>query len=338
MRWTDPGRAGLKRWTRKGPLSIVLGGLIFLGAAVGWWRTAAEGTGPRAAVVLLEARPAGGRFGLSVSWWTANGRRLRQVSLGNAVGMLAPWESLAVWRRSAVVAAVDRLVTVAAGGRVRSWPSPDGAVLEVFAARGRLWVLTARRGGSSRLWRFDGRFRPVAAVPAGLVRFVPGDRHPWILLVRPRDTRLWWPGLRPVTIAAPAEGQATAAVGSRTWVPVLVGDRPGLWMGSGDRGHIAVEGFERGVLAVSATRPAWGFGVQGAVPLGASGPRWGALRAWPGPLAGPVTPVGTGPRVLVMDGPARGFWFDPRTGRFGGAFRAAWTGPAIPVAAQLWPR
>lgn len=289
---------------------------------------------------MVGARPAGARWRLVVSWWTAGGRRLAAAPVPGTVGLLAPWQSLAVWHGRAMVAAVDRLAAVSPGGAVQAWASPGGALLEVFAAHGVLWLLTARRDGSSRLWRFDGRFHPVAAVPSGLVRFIPGTPHPWMLLIRPARTLVWWPGTRPLTIAAPAEGAATAVVADRTWVPVVVGARPALWTSDGRRGRIQLESFAEGVLAVSASRPAWGFGVPGAVPLGPGGPRWAALRKWPGPLAGPIAPVGTGPRILVMDGPARGYWFDPRTGRFGGTFRAAWPGPTMPmpVTAQLWPR
>jgi hypothetical protein len=334
---SETGRAGRGCRLAPVPLSIVLGGLIFLGTVVGLWRTTRPAPSP-AAVVILAARPAGGQFRLGVSWWTATGRPVDHVALRGTVGLLAPWESLAVWHHEAVVAAQGRLVAVSRTGRVQSWPSPDGAVLEVYFGAGQLWVLTARRHGATRLWRFSGRFRPVATVPWGLARFVPGARHPWLLLVRPRDTRLWWPGSEALVIPAPAEGQATAAVGRRIWVPVVAQDRPGLWIGSGKGGRLAREAFDRGVFAVSSTRPPWGFGPAGAVPLGADGPRWDRVRAWPGPLVVPVTPVGTGRRVLVMDGPAEGFWFDVRTGRFEGTFRAQWTEAVVPVAVQLWPR
>ncbi|MCL8206779.1 MAG: hypothetical protein K6V97_01725 [Actinomycetia bacterium] len=62
---------------RRGPLGLVLGGLIFLGAGVVWWRTVADRPRPAPpAVVMVGARPAGARWRLVVSWWTAGGRRL----------------------------------------------------------------------------------------------------------------------------------------------------------------------------------------------------------------------------------------------------------------------
>jgi hypothetical protein len=244
-----------------------------------------------------------GRTHPATAVWLGGGRVVR---VGPAAPVTAPWQQAAWYEGSLWVANGRTVAEVTPPGRLVTWASPGGAALMAYAANGRLWILTAAPGGPTRLWRWRRRrFVAAGTLPGGLPRFIAGPTHPWILLVLPRITGLWWPGVRFRAWDEPAPETAVVAA-EGIWLPTA--DLGVERVGPGSEVHRYRPPAGEVVLAVVGPRP-WLVTTGGMVPVTGGRPAWTLAVPWPSPPPAGVTATAAGPWIFVQTSAAGGWWF-----------------------------
>jgi hypothetical protein len=230
----------------------------------------------------------------------------RLVRLGPAPPVVAPWQQ-AAWYDGSLWVAMGRAVDqVRPSGRVVEWSVSGGTAMMAYAENGRLWMLTSAPGGTTWLWRrCGGAFVAVARVPGGLPRFVAGRTHPWLLLILPHRTVLWWPGGHRQAWNEPAPETAVLTPGG-LWVPTesLGVER----LGPGPTRHRYRPPPGDAVLAVVGQRP-WLVTTGGMVPVVDGRPAWEETVPWPSPPPAGLTATADGPWIFVQTSAAGGWWF-----------------------------
>lgn len=228
----------------------------------------------------------------------------RLVRLGPAPPVVAPWQQAAWYDGSLWVAMGRALDQVRPSGRVVEWPVAGGTALMAYAENGRLWMLTAAPGGTTRLWRrYGGALAAVARVPGGLPRFVAGRTHPWLLLILPHRTVLWWPGHRQAW-NEPAPETAVLTPGG-LWLPTESLGVERLGPGSTRRRYRPPPG--KAVLAVVGQRP-WLVTSGGMVPVIGGRPAWEETVPWPSRPPAGLTATADGPWIFIQTSAAGGWW------------------------------
>lgn len=326
---------------RKGPPRYVLGG-IFIVAGVLFLLIRGKSI-PRSSasppgIVVLYARVTGVKTSPVIAWCSSSGRVRKLERLPGRLGLTGQWQAITTATHQLFVATGGGLwVLTGPNAPPQFYASPEGSTLEVYAYKGQVFVVTDTAAGPSRLWTWTQSFRRMSVIPRGLIRFIPGRHHPWLLLMRPHSAEIWWPTAS-VEKFSVVPAASAAAVG-RIWLPFVQRDQAGLVETSfqGGRPRYWVSSMARGILAVTPTAPVWGISARGMVPLSSSeGPDYANTRAFPRRMQTSVT-VKTGDGWdMVLDGPAQGLWFNPRQGRFAANFKVRGPTGAIPMAVAVW--
>ncbi len=306
--------------------------LLALAAAVAGCGQSAPPTPPGIAAVV----EAGAGGPVSVRW-TGMAVAAPPTPLGRTAGLWPPWQMAAVFDGRLWVALGSRVARLRPGGRADVVRSPGGAALLLYAAASRLWLVTDRSGRPAVLWTWFGHgFHRCAVLPAGLPRFVGAGGHPWILLIRPRQTLLWWMGRRvAIDVAAP---ESVGVQGRDVWLPMAVGSRPGVAVARGGRvRHRFLPPASVAVLAVGGAPP-WLLTSAGLVPIRGARPRWRSVRPWPWPPPAGLSLVDAGSWLLVRTGAGAGWWFNPRAGLFRGSVHLTLPAHTTVLDLVAWPQ
>ncbi len=258
------------------------------------------------------------------------------VRLGPAPGLVSPFDPAAVWRSALYVALGAAVVRVSPGRPPTFLTSPAGRALQVYADNGRLYLLTEAGRGVAGLYVWQaGRFARLGRTPAGFFRFLPGSRHPWLLVIRPHTTELYWPGAP--SLQAPVPGAESGAVAGGGLVMPDAGHERALFV-IGVRSLRQIR-MPRGLVLAVTGPPVWVVGTDGL--FSEKRGRIGRRVAWPARPPAGVSVVGEGeggPWVLVREQALGGVWFNRADGRFGPPVRLQWAGTGSVLGLAVWPK
>lgn len=282
-------------------------------------------------LALVYAMP---RDGAETAWlarYTARGKPLGPHRRLGPLGLIAEYQ---------IISGAGPLLAVTTGKTLWLFPRSQGAVRQIPAPPQRT-ILSVR-------WMERTLYAVIedAATRQVDVNRLAGGR--WVeVLGLPRGLTALWPST--------AWGPAVSVMGPRSvqWFslkgpshsPRVVGIRPQGSVGFTARAalipftaatnqfgvvHLGLDGGSRLVspsprlapLQVTDTRPLWAATVLGMEPYAKSTGTFNPKRLvpWPGRMSTTIRLVGSGPWVLALDGSARGYWFDVKTGRFGPRF------------------
>lgn len=325
---------------------------VFVCLLAGGLAAAAPGPGGRTArpdrLWILYALPRGAGETLRAAALSPTGRVMAPPLALGPLGLVSQTQIMTVMPAGFLVTVGSRVAWVRPGS-VR-WYRPLASRADIVGSLrylgGRVWLVGENRiTGAVRIyrWRPGHPAVPVRRVPEGIVTLERGPGGTAALFVVTPASAIIVPlqGARRPYPPFWGVPQGTVGFAGQTALIPYTAGRTGFGLAKVSPSGIARVTFasvQRAVLAVTDTNPVWGLTLAGMVPYRQRAGQfdWAARRPWPRRLLAEPVVVGSGqPWILVLDGPADGFWFNVAAGQFGPAFQIKVPWPAVVRAMAL---